>query len=683
MMFRWRAMQARPFVTATHTLPRVLPVFVIAAMCGCGGDVTKPIQTTKIARIVIDGGPRAVERGSVVPFTATATDSVGKTVPVPFVWSSSVDSVGVFDRDGKLTAKVPGNTIVTASALGISSGGVQVVVVWLGAAKVAPFQFNPPLAITPSASPVDSVRVLVTTLSNGPAVGANVAFKVTGGGGTVTPAVVTVGPAGTAAAKWVLGSTAGKNTVTATVVGADSSTLLYWVTDNPSTFTAKTYAALAIVQGDGQAGAVLAPLPVTPSVRLVDTAGKPRAGIPVTFAASANGRVANAVVSTNVDGVATPGVWTLGDVAGDQQLVVTVEAAKIALHAAASGTTVRFSAPQVATTQAATCALTSDQFISCLGQPPQIGTGDTAVKSLPTLTKGGVQLTAMAGASSGSHFCGTSADLSIYCWGGGALVDTAGVLNNTAAPTRLPSNTAWIQVSPGGQHNCALANDRSAYCWGIDASGQLGDNGTANHFSPQPVSGGFKFTAISSGASHSCGVTVDAAAFCWGLNANGQIGDGTTALRRTPTAVSGSFKWRSIGAGIAWSCGLIDTGAAYCWGAGTGRAIPGNYPTAPTFSSLSVGGAHACALTSDGTAYCWGDNSSGQLGDSTTTSRDAPTAVATLLRFASISAGFQHSCAVTNDGFVACWGRNTVGELGVSAPFLQLTPRFLVTGVQP
>jgi alpha-tubulin suppressor-like RCC1 family protein len=106
-------------------------------------------------------------------------------------------------------------------------------------------------------------------------------------------------------------------------------------------------------------------------------------------------------------------------------------------------------------------------------------------------------------------------------------------------------------------------------------------------------------------------------------------------------------------------------------------------PPAPLFASLTVGFAHACALTNDGTAYCWGDNSSGQLGDSTTATRINPTAVVTPMRFASIRAGFQHTCGITTDGFVACWGRNTVGELGLSTPLVQTTPRYIVIGVKP
>ena len=647
----------------------------------CSADVTMPVSTTSIATITIDGGSRALERGTVLTLTAQARDSSGKVVVTPFAWRSTVDSVASVGRDGVLTALDTGVTIIVASALGVTSQPVGIRVVWQGAANAAAFQFIQPNAVSPGAKVADSLRVLVTNLAGGPAVGAKVAFAVTAGGGTVSPATATVGQRGTAATTWLLGPNVGKNSITASVIGADS-TAVPWVHGNPVVFTINAYAALAVIQGDSQSGTVLSPLPVTPAVRLIDSAGKPRPGIPVTFTPTGNGRVPSAVASTNVNGVASAGVWTLGDAQGDQQLYATVESAKLVLHATATGTTVRFAATKVVAGQFATCATTSDQFVSCFGQAPQVGTGDTLSKSTPTLTKGGVHFTTLA--AGGAHFCGTAADLSIYCWGVNSLVDTTGSTVTTLAPARLSSNVAWLQVSPGSQHNCGLANDQTAYCWGNNDSGQLGDNQPpGNQFVPQAVVGGFKFALLTGGAAHECGIAVDASALCWGLNSAGQLGDGTLVNRRTPTAVDSTLKWKSLGAGQSWTCGLSDHSAAYCWGGSTGRQTPVPYPTAPQFASLSVGAAHACALTSDGTAYCWGDNSSGQLGDSTTTSRDAPTKVATTMRFTSVSAGLEHTCGITVDGFVACWGRNQYGELGFSTPMVQLTARYVVLGVTP
>jgi alpha-tubulin suppressor-like RCC1 family protein len=73
---------------------------------------------------------------------------------------------------------------------------------------------------------------------------------------------------------------------------------------------------------------------------------------------------------------------------------------------------------------------------------------------------------------------------------------------------------------------------------------------------------------------------------------------------------------------------------------------------------------HTCGLTSAGAAYCWGDNSSGQLGDGSTTSRSTPIPVSGGLSFSAIIAGSLHSCALTSAGAAYCWGWNFYGQLG-------------------
>ncbi len=123
-------------------------------------------------------------------------------------------------------------------------------------------------------------------------------------------------------------------------------------------------------------------------------------------------------------------------------------------------------------------------------------------------------------------------------------------------------------------------------------------------------------------------------------------------------------------------CVLSGTRAT-CRGADDrGQGIDGG---APESRALTAGLFHACSLDAFGAASCWGANESGQLGDGTSTDRDAPTPVATNLRFSTLSAGTGHTCGLTDGGQAACWGMNLGGQLGDGSRDDRTTPRRAVT----
>lgn len=89
---------------------------------------------------------------------------------------------------------------------------------------------------------------------------------------------------------------------------------------------------------------------------------------------------------------------------------------------------------------------------------------------------------------------------------------------------------------------------------------------------------------------------------------------------------------------------------------------------------IAAGGRHTATLKSDGTVWNWGDNTYGQLGDGTTTSRYTRVQVSGLTDVKSITEGVYSSIALKKDGTVWAWGANYDGELGDGTTTTRYTP---------
>ncbi|MFP5319572.1 MAG: hypothetical protein ACLGI2_14920 [Acidimicrobiia bacterium] len=106
----------------------------------------------------------------------------------------------------------------------------------------------------------------------------------------------------------------------------------------------------------------------------------------------------------------------------------------------------------------------------------------------------------------------------------------------------------------------------------------------------------------------------------------------------------------------------------------TDRQAPTAVPGMSGVVSVSAGGYHTLALRGDGTVWAWGWNGTGQLGDGTTLDRHAPVRVAGLDGVVAVAAGTFHSLAVRGDGTVWAWGWNAVGQLGDGTTASRLAP---------
>jgi alpha-tubulin suppressor-like RCC1 family protein len=257
-----------------------------------------------------------------------------------------------------------------------------------------------------------------------------------------------------------------------------------------------------------------------------------------------------------------------------------------------------------------------------------------------------------------------------------------------------------IAMSAGAQHGLALTVNGTVWAWGINTAGQLGDGtGTGNFKKAILVqdAGGADLSqirAISAGGTHSLAVDSSGALWAWGSDAQGQFGNGGNDESR-PYAKSFSLTQpvRAVAAGPLHSAVLTVDAGVFTAGDNSSKQL-GQTTSTTTFSLVSgssgegrqlpanLGGNRTLILGSSGEINGFGDGSHGELGNGTTdVTIDATSATVhwNLGGIMQVTGGDAHSIALKADGTVWTWGSNETGQLGDDAGVSSKVPVQVMT----
>jgi alpha-tubulin suppressor-like RCC1 family protein len=215
--------------------------------------------------------------------------------------------------------------------------------------------------------------------------------------------------------------------------------------------------------------------------------------------------------------------------------------------------------------------------------------------------------------------------------------------------------------------------------------------------------------APAAGASPPAAVTT---LFSWGDNRSGELGNGSTTDADAPVVVSlpAGVVPDAVAGGGGGGDNLDSDYAAYAigsdaklyaWGDNSSGEL-GDGSTTPTSSetpvvvdlpsgvtpvAISAGQGSAYAIGSDGNLYAWGDGGLGKLGNGSTDNTDTPVVVSfpAGVTATAVAAGYESAYAIGSDGNLYAWGDDFYGELGNGTMTNSDTPVVvsLPAGVRP
>lgn len=286
-----------------------------------------------------------------------------------------------------------------------------------------------------------------------------------------------------------------------------------------------------------------------------------------------------------------------------------------------------------------------------------------------------------------SFTMGLKSDGTIWAWGENYQAEFGnGTTTGSTLPIQIGNDTNWASISTGGHYTLALKNDGTLWAWGNNSSGQLGDGTTVTKNIPIQIGTENDWQSISTRGYTSFAIKNNGTLWGWGQNNVSKIGLGfSSTYESLPTQVGTDTNWKEIIAGYDHNFAIKNDNTLWGWGANTygqigngfflGTAlIPTQIGTESNWKTASLGHEQSIAIKLDGSLWAWGGNSYGELGDGSTTNRNAPVQIGNETNWKSVSADYFNSYAIKNDNTLWGWGNNSYYQFGNNSTISSTSP---------
>ncbi|MDY2889596.1 MAG: hypothetical protein SOU19_08580 [Candidatus Caccosoma sp.] len=260
----------------------------------------------------------------------------------------------------------------------------------------------------------------------------------------------------------------------------------------------------------------------------------------------------------------------------------------------------------------------------------------------------------------------------------------------------LESDDKITYISCGDDFNIALTAKHKILSFGKNENGQLGISANSIEQTVYDITNNFNLDAndyiinVKSGASHSLAYSKNGNVYSWGDNSFGQLGFKDKTFKETPTLIE-QIKDNVIDISCGRYTSYVLTNQANLYGFGSNAygqlanhetiitsaykdypyIMNGNFDLQTNEYIVDIESAYYYGFvkTSLNNYYSFGENSSGQLGNSSTLTTSYPqkfnylTSLPAGDEINSIACGKDHCIASSKSGHILAWGSNLQGQL--------------------